>query len=96
MPIHEFICEKCQHEFEYLVLSANEPAPKCPRCNSNKLQKAHVCGMRKTSWNPHRFGRICTAQMRTIRQLRRMTFLLRLSKNDDVAKGSISALRGIP
>jgi len=44
MPIHEFICEKCRHEFEYLILSVNEPDPKCPQCKSKKLQKLISAG----------------------------------------------------
>ena len=44
MPIHEFVCEECRHEFEYLILSAKDPAPQCPRCQSTKLQKLMSAG----------------------------------------------------
>ena len=36
MPIFEYVCEKCQHEFEALVFG-NEKAA-CPKCHSKKLE----------------------------------------------------------
>jgi len=36
MPIYEFICKNCQHEFEALVYG-NEKA-ECPKCHSKKLE----------------------------------------------------------
>ena len=36
MPIYEYICEECQHEFEALVLGKDKAA--CPKCHSKKLQ----------------------------------------------------------
>lgn len=35
MPIFEYICEECQHEFEALVLGKDKAA--CPKCHSKKL-----------------------------------------------------------
>jgi putative FmdB family regulatory protein len=35
MPIFEYICEECQHEFEALVLGKEKAA--CPKCHSKKL-----------------------------------------------------------
>lgn len=38
MPIYEFACDACGHDFEYLV--RNGDAPVCPECqNSKKLTK---------------------------------------------------------
>ena len=37
MPIYEYGCRKCGHEFEELVFS--EDAPNCPECGSNDVQK---------------------------------------------------------
>jgi putative FmdB family regulatory protein len=37
MPIFDFRCRKCGHEFEDLVMGSEQPA--CPRCGSKKLQK---------------------------------------------------------
>ena len=38
MPIYEYQCEKCKHQFEYLVLPSS-PAAECPSCHHKKLQK---------------------------------------------------------
>jgi putative FmdB family regulatory protein len=35
MPIFEYICQQCQHEFEALVLGKAKAA--CPKCHSRKL-----------------------------------------------------------
>ena len=40
MPIYEYICEKCHHEFEALVPNSNSvPADGCPKCHSAKLKR---------------------------------------------------------
>lgn len=35
MPIFEYICQECQHEFEALVFGKDKAA--CPKCQSRKL-----------------------------------------------------------
>ena len=35
MPIFEYICQECQHEFEALVFGRDKAA--CPKCQSRKL-----------------------------------------------------------
>jgi putative FmdB family regulatory protein len=35
MPIFEYICQQCQHEFEALVFGRDKAA--CPKCQSKKL-----------------------------------------------------------
>jgi len=35
MPIFEYICKECQHEFETLVFGRDKA--KCPKCRSQKL-----------------------------------------------------------
>ncbi len=35
MPIFEYICQECQHEFETLVFGRDKA--KCPKCQSQKL-----------------------------------------------------------
>ncbi len=35
MPIFEYICQECRHEFETLVFGRDKA--KCPRCQSKKL-----------------------------------------------------------
>ncbi len=37
MPIYEFFCDKCQHEFEELVFGAD--VPQCPNCGAAEAQK---------------------------------------------------------
>jgi putative FmdB family regulatory protein len=36
MPIFEYVCTKCQHEFEALIFGAQKA--ECPRCRSKKLE----------------------------------------------------------
>ncbi len=38
MPIYEYLCQKCQHQFEYLLLGSS-PAAKCPACGSPNLEQ---------------------------------------------------------
>ena len=35
MPIFEYICQECQHEFEALVFGRDKA--NCPKCQSQKL-----------------------------------------------------------
>jgi putative FmdB family regulatory protein len=35
MPIFEYICQECQHEFEALVFGRDKAA--CPKCQSKRL-----------------------------------------------------------
>jgi putative FmdB family regulatory protein len=37
MPIFDFICVKCGHRFETLVMGSERPS--CPKCGGNKLKK---------------------------------------------------------
>ncbi len=37
MPIFDFICGKCGHEFETLVMGNDQPS--CPKCGGNRLKK---------------------------------------------------------
>lgn len=37
MPIYEYTCGKCGHEFELLVRDSEPPA--CPDCGTRKLEK---------------------------------------------------------
>ena len=48
MPIYEYVCRKCQHEFEALI--RNDEKPVCEQCDSSELMRllsvpaAHVSG----------------------------------------------------
>lgn len=37
MPIYEYACQQCGHEFEALVRSST--VPECPDCHSTALEK---------------------------------------------------------
>ncbi|MBP1636596.1 MAG: uncharacterized protein H6Q10_3170 [Acidobacteria bacterium] len=37
MPLFEYECRKCGHQFEALVVGTRKPA--CPRCKSEDLEK---------------------------------------------------------
>jgi putative FmdB family regulatory protein len=39
MPIYEYRCESCDHEFSHLHRRYSEPAPPCPECGSTELRK---------------------------------------------------------
>jgi putative FmdB family regulatory protein len=38
MPIYEYQCAQCAHEFELLVLRTS-PVPACPSCNSQNVEQ---------------------------------------------------------
>jgi putative FmdB family regulatory protein len=40
MPIYEYQCKACCHCFEELVLSSNDPSPKCPECQCGDVECA--------------------------------------------------------
>jgi putative FmdB family regulatory protein len=37
MPLYEYVCEECEHEFEALVFGAEDV--ECPECKGHKVQK---------------------------------------------------------
>lgn len=40
MPIYEYSCDQCSHEFEHLVRTQTEARPSCPSCGSDRIRKA--------------------------------------------------------
>jgi len=38
MPIYEYHCNDCEHNFEYLVFGNKQP-DECPSCKSSKVNK---------------------------------------------------------
>lgn len=37
MPILEYVCQACTHQFEAIVLGSQEPT--CPSCQGSKLER---------------------------------------------------------
>ena len=55
MPIFEYECKKCGHQFEALLKSASSPAPKCPECGAANPKGAvfcSKCGVRLSEAKP--------------------------------------------
>jgi len=45
MPVFEYKCRQCGHQFEYLVLHSS-PRPECPACQKQDLEQLiSLCGM---------------------------------------------------
>ena len=57
MPIFEYKCTQCQHEFEELVKN-QQANPKCPKCETDKTEKllsfckTHIAGAQVDSSEP--------------------------------------------
>lgn len=39
MPIYEYQCKACRHEFELLQKVSEDPVTDCPKCTKPQLQK---------------------------------------------------------
>jgi putative FmdB family regulatory protein len=39
MPIFEYVCNACGHQFEFLKLPAATTVPSCPACQSANLER---------------------------------------------------------
>ena len=39
MPIYEYKCLKCEHQFEVIQRFSDNPVENCPECNKKSLQK---------------------------------------------------------
>ena len=39
MPLYEFRCHKCDHEFEQIVFSSDKGLLKCPKCAAPKPER---------------------------------------------------------
>ncbi len=48
MPIYEYHCEKCRHDFEELVISSSEEIT-CPKCKSGQVRKQMSASSFKSS-----------------------------------------------
>ena len=53
MPIYEYKCDQCNHQFETLQKINDVPAKTCPKCNSYSLRKlvsAAAFKLKGTGW----------------------------------------------
>ena len=39
MPIYEYECRQCGHQFESLMLPSSNTAPACPACSGQELER---------------------------------------------------------
>lgn len=39
MPTYEYVCDKCNHEFELFQSMKDDPIDKCPECNSKRVRR---------------------------------------------------------
>lgn len=39
MPIYEYLCEKCNHEFEREQRITEDPVKTCPKCRAKKVRR---------------------------------------------------------
>lgn len=39
MPIYEFQCQNCSHEFEQILPFSAQSTPACPKCSSNHVER---------------------------------------------------------
>ena len=39
MPIYEYECRQCGHQFECLMLPSSSTVPACPACNGQELER---------------------------------------------------------
>jgi len=39
MPLYEYICHSCGHEFDEIQKFSDNPITKCPKCSKNKIVK---------------------------------------------------------
>jgi putative FmdB family regulatory protein len=39
MPIYEYLCEKCSHEFEREQRITEDPVKTCPKCRARKVRR---------------------------------------------------------
>ncbi len=60
MPVYEYQCSKCETEFEEYLPTSTAPAPPCPSCSSEEVERLYSSF--GTRWRPsfinwHRMGK---------------------------------------
>ena len=63
MPIFEYACKKCGHQFEALLKSASDPAPECPECHASGAKRllSRFAPASKTEFGSCRMSNDCMA-----------------------------------
>ncbi len=63
MPIFEYECKKCGHQFEALLKSASSPAPKCPECGASNAKRllSRFAAASKTEFGSCKMSKDCMA-----------------------------------
>lgn len=51
MPIYDFKCESCDHQFEELIPASEQDSMKCPECGEDA--KRQFSAQFATEWRPH-------------------------------------------
>jgi len=44
MPLYEYQCDACEHNFDEFQSIKDEPLKKCPKCRKNKLRRVFGAG----------------------------------------------------
>lgn len=59
MPLYEYLCEGCQHQFEVMQGVHDRPKKKCPTCGKQKLRRLLGVPALKfvgNGWTPKHYG----------------------------------------
>lgn len=59
MPIYEYKCRKCSHEFEMIQRFSDQPVKKCPVCSGHvdKLVSHSAFHLKGTGWYATDYGK---------------------------------------
>ena len=63
MPIFEYSCKKCGHQFEALLKSASDAAPECPECHASGAKRllSRFAPASKTEFGSCKLSKDCMA-----------------------------------
>jgi len=82
MPIFEYRCDACGHEFEELVLNTSAP-PRCPKCGKGKLEKLFSLPAVSSDQTKQRASRSQRARNKSIRRDHDEAEAARIRAHDD-------------
>ena len=63
MPIFEYACKKCGHQFEALLKSASDPAQECPKCHASGAKRllSRFAAASRTEFGSCKLSKDCMA-----------------------------------